>query len=160
MSLTYELRHGSYYLMDLSEPPSRLTGERRIHLMTDEVAIAFDRDEGILHKHGNPDQVEDWATNARQAYRDQGFDAQAEALLVISGAFPVAEINACLNTAGYCKVLLDKLQRGLVISAKPQATTASAPGAEGAGPVTGTMVPRKGVTDVEPTRPSPFPRRR
>lgn len=118
MSSAYELRNGSYYLFDLSEAPSRLTGERTIRLMTDEVAIAFDRDTGTLHKHGAPERVDAWAATARQAYRDSGFDEQAAALVVISGAFPVDEINACLAGTGHVLKLFDRLQRGEVSSAK------------------------------------------
>lgn len=146
MSLTYELRHGSYYLVDLSESPSRLTGERNIHLMTDEVALAFDRDLGTLHKHGNPERVETWASTTRKAYRDGGFDKQADALVVIIGAFPVDELNRCLNTVGYCKVLFDKLQHGQVASAKaePVAATALAPAERGTAALSGRSVfPRR-----------------
>lgn len=131
MSLSYELRHGSYYLVDLDEVPNRLTGERTIHLMTDEVAIAFDRDSGTLLKHGSPKQVDAWVSKNQAAYRASGFEEQANAMVVISGAFPVEELNACLGNISYVQVLFDKLQKGLLTSAKaPPPVEAPPPVAE------------------------------
>ena len=49
MDLQYQLKGGSYYLYDMSTPPSAVTGERRFRLKTDTVAIAFDASTGELH---------------------------------------------------------------------------------------------------------------
>ena len=48
MALQYQLKQGNYHLYDLSTPPSKVTGEHRLRLMTDTVAIAFDARTGEL----------------------------------------------------------------------------------------------------------------
>lgn len=109
MNLAYEMRHGSYYLVDFDEKPSLLTGEREIHLMTDEVAICFDRDCGTLLKHGSPATIEAWCVEKSKKYRDAGLHDVADSMIVLSGAFPVEEINKCLSITGYCKRFMEKM---------------------------------------------------
>ena len=41
MDMQYQLKAGSYYLYDMRDTPSVVTGERRFRLKTDTVAIAF-----------------------------------------------------------------------------------------------------------------------
>ena len=41
MALQYQLKEGNYHLYDMSTPASPLTGEHRLRLTTDNVAIAF-----------------------------------------------------------------------------------------------------------------------
>src|SRR3989344_5944763 len=54
MDMQYQLKAGSYYLYDMREAPSAVTGERRFKLKTDTVAIAFDAHTGEVHQHGSP----------------------------------------------------------------------------------------------------------
>ena len=49
MSLQYQLKQGQYHLYDLSTPASVATGEHKLRLMTDTVALAFDMRTGKLH---------------------------------------------------------------------------------------------------------------
>ena len=69
MALQYQLKEGNYHLYDLSTPPSKVTGEHRLRLKTDTVAIAFDASTGMLHEHGSPLRIHSWATTARRRLR-------------------------------------------------------------------------------------------
>lgn len=95
----YELRFGSYYLVD----------ERgSILFMTDTVAICFSRDDPIwtLHKHGSPDTVVEWYESTVANYRAHGLDDIADSLALIEGKFPVDQLNRALDTTGYVKKLV------------------------------------------------------
>ena len=78
MDLQYQLKAGHYHLYDLSTPPSKVTGEHRLRLKTDAVAIAFDRSTGALHEHGSPLRIHSWATNTRRRLRAAGAWDSAE----------------------------------------------------------------------------------
>jgi hypothetical protein len=93
MSLQYQLKEGSYHLYDLSSPASEVTGEHRLRLMTDNVAIAFDLRTGELQEHGSPARIHSWASNTRRR----------------SGPLPVDEINKCLRITGYCGRMFSRL---------------------------------------------------
>jgi hypothetical protein len=113
MSLEYVLEHGSYVLYDMDTEPSGLTGNREILHCCDEVAIAFDRDSGTLHKHGDPARVMAWADQARAKLRQvPGGNVLADALVVISGKLPLEEVNKCLAITGYCAIMARRLQAG------------------------------------------------
>ncbi|SDM67998.1 hypothetical protein SAMN05428957_11180 [Oryzisolibacter propanilivorax] len=109
MDLQYQLKAGSYYLYDLRDAPSTVTGERRFRLKTDSVAIAFDRLTGEVHQHGSPARIQSWATHMRRRLRAAGRLDVANDLVVVSGPLPVEEINKCLWVAGYCRRLLARL---------------------------------------------------
>lgn len=109
MNYQYSVISGSYYLFDLDSKPNPITKEREIILMTDQIAIAFDRSDGTLHKHGNPKNVELWRTQAIEKFRKAGFDDMANDLIIMIGQFPLEEINKCISTSGYCKTLYEKL---------------------------------------------------
>lgn len=109
MHLQYQLKSGSYYLYDMREPPSAATGERRFKLKTDLLAIAFDNYTGEVHQHGSPTRIQSWASHTRRRLRAAGLWQEAEDIIVISGPFPVEEINKCLWIKGYCRRLLQRL---------------------------------------------------
>lgn len=109
MDLQYQLKAGSYYLYDMRETPSAVTGERRFKLKTDTVAIAFDLHTGEVHQHGSPTRIHSWATMTRRRLRAAGAQEVANDLVVISGPLPVEEINKCLWVKGYCRRLLQRL---------------------------------------------------
>ena len=108
-SLQYQLKQGNYHLYDLSTPPSQVTGEHRLRLTTDTVAIAFDRHTGKLHEHGNPTRIHSWASNTRRRLRAAGDVDSANSIVVMSGPLPVDEINKCLRITGYCRNLFQRL---------------------------------------------------
>lgn len=109
MDLQYQLKAGSYYLYDMREPPSAVTGERKCKLKTDQVAIAFDVYTGAVHQHGSPTRIQSWAIHARRRLRAAGASAQANDLVVVSGPLPVDEINKCLWIQGYCQRMFKRL---------------------------------------------------
>jgi hypothetical protein len=109
MALQYQLKEGSYCLYDLSTPQSVATGEHRLRLKTDTVAIAFDASTGKLHEHGAPGRIQSWATTARRRLRASGADDSANDIVVVSGPLPVDEINKCLAINGYCRHMFRRL---------------------------------------------------
>lgn len=109
MQLQYQLKKGNYHLYDLSTPASKATGEHKLRLMTDTVAIAFDRSTGALHEHGSPQRIQSWANNTRRRLRAAGAWDSAEDLVVVSGPLPVDEINKCLAIKGYCRNMFNRL---------------------------------------------------
>ena len=109
MTLQYQLKEGNYHLYDLSTPASKVTGQHRLKLMTDTVAIAFDASTGVLHEHGNPARIHSWATPARRRLRAAGSLASANDIGVVSGPLPVDEINKCLRVTGYCRRMFTQL---------------------------------------------------
>ena len=109
MSLQYQLKQGQYHLYDLSTPASVATGEHKLRLMTDTVALAFDLRTGKLHEHGQPSRIHSWASNTRRRLRAAGDLDRANDIVVVSGPLPVDEINKCLRITGYCRQLLERL---------------------------------------------------
>jgi hypothetical protein len=109
MDLQYQLKAGSYYLYDLTSPPSEFTGEHKLKLKTDTVAIAFDASTGHLHQHGSPTRIQSWANTARRRLRAAGAQDSANDIVVVSGPLPVDEINKCLAITGYCRRMFARL---------------------------------------------------
>ncbi|MDO8449670.1 MAG: hypothetical protein Q7T10_12795 [Rhodoferax sp.] len=109
MTLQYQLKEGNYHLYDMSTPASKVTGEHRLRLKTDNVAIAFDVRTGVLHEHGSPVRIQSWATTARRRLRAAGALDSANDIVVVSGPLPVDEINKCLQISGYCRRMFTRL---------------------------------------------------
>ena len=109
MELQYQLKEGAYNLYDLSTPASKVTGEHRLRLRTDTVAIAFDARTGELHEHGSPSRIHSWALNTRRRLRSSGNLNGANDIVVVSGPLPVEEINKCLTIEGYCRRMFNRL---------------------------------------------------
>ena len=109
MDLQYELKAGNYYLYDMRDAPSSVTGERRCKLKTDSVAIAFDQHTGQVHQHGSPARIQSWALHQRRRLRAAGALDQANGIVVVSGPLPVDELNKCLWISGYCRRMFTRL---------------------------------------------------
>lgn len=109
MTLQYQLKEGNYHLYDMSTPASTVTGEHRLRLKTDNVAIAFDVRTGVLHEHGSPVRIQSWATTARRRLRAAGALDSANDIVVVSGPLPIDEINKCLRITGYCRRMFTRL---------------------------------------------------
>lgn len=123
MGLQYQLKQGNYHLYDLSTTRSKVTGEHRLRLKTDTVAIAFDRSTGTLREHGSPLRIHSWASNTRRRLRAEGAWDSAADLVVVSGPLPVDEINKCLAIQGYCRHMysrLASLPHGKLLSRAPR----------------------------------------
>jgi hypothetical protein len=65
------------------------------------VAIAFDREDGSLMKHGSVDLIKQWAEGTRKRYCAAGLTEIAEALTVIEGPFPLEELNKMISSTDY-----------------------------------------------------------
>ncbi|MEI8168040.1 MAG: hypothetical protein WCG50_00100 [Rhodoferax sp.] len=109
MAMQYQLKEGHYHLYDLSTPASTITGEHRLRLKTDNVAIAFDASTGVLHEHGSPLRIHSWASTARRRLWAAGSLDSANDIVVVSGPLPVDEINKCLQINGYCRRMFNRL---------------------------------------------------
>lgn len=74
------------------------------------VAVCFDRDDHVLHKHGDPDRVRKWAAATRAKLAAVGLEgaAMADALTVVEWPFGVDELNRCLDTTGYLGLILKR----------------------------------------------------
>ena len=113
----YYIEHGDLWIRDGSPRLPGLSGllsGRHVCRGSEEVAIAFDSDDGTLHKRGNASMVQSWADETRRKFTDMGFDDLARALTVIT--FPVtpetvAELNACAQITGRVLRLADNLSK-------------------------------------------------
>jgi len=91
----YTKECGSYYFRDYNG---------NIIFMTDEVSIMYDSFDGILLKHGRPEQV------AKHFNEYKKMDAMDTGLtfnfkVVTSNKWKVSELNRILDTTGYIKLL-------------------------------------------------------
>ena len=82
-----------------------------------QVGICFSQSDGetILHKHGVPKHVNDWAIEARKSLVENKTFLpnlsveMAENIIVIeSDSIPVEELNKIISTSGYIKYFLKK----------------------------------------------------
>lgn len=103
----YGLNCGQYVLHNTEGKP--------IGAPLDEVALVFDKECGVLHKHGPASSVQAWVQTVRQKTESvrgvDGFDLYSD-LVVIQGRFPVDMLNRCLDTSGYVLKLYEQLQAG------------------------------------------------
>jgi hypothetical protein len=88
-------------------------GDAPVGPLLQEVALAFDAESGTLHKHGAPAMVSKWAEDTSLKLRNVGAADLANALLVISGRFPLPALNKCLTASGYVGVFYAELRAGV-----------------------------------------------
>jgi hypothetical protein len=103
MNYSYSLNAGQYVLMHGDSPVGRVL---------DEVSIALDKEDGILHKHGSPESVQKWAAETQRRLRASGAAEIADNLVVITGRFPLEDLNKCLSTMSYAGRLYAKALAG------------------------------------------------
>lgn len=94
MSYEYVIKAGNYVLTDNDEP---------IAPPLDIVSIAFSNDGDMmtLHKHGDPDIVEKWHSDAVAKYTQAGLQDMANDLHAVTGRFNLNELNSAINNSGY-----------------------------------------------------------
>ena len=83
--------------------------EQMIRGPFNEVALALDRDSGVLHKHGDPEMVLRWHHKTQQAFRANGFDDIADDLVVIQGRFTLEDLNRAIGNVSYAGHLYRRL---------------------------------------------------
>lgn len=102
----YRLNCGQYVLH---------RGDTPVTAPADEIALVFDAEEGILHKHGQVSSVQAWydkTTATLRANEDTFSTKMAEALVLIIGRIPAADVNRCIENSSYAAVLLKKITDG------------------------------------------------
>ena len=119
MSYSYSLNCGQYVLMDDDRPVGRVL---------DEVSIAFDLVDGVLHKHGAPSMVEKWLDETKAKLLASGLAEMAGNLSVMTGRFALADLNRCLTTSGYAlQIYLKVIDRTLSPQPLPPAARVAPP---------------------------------
>lgn len=78
----------------------------------DQLGLAIQLDTGSLVKHGDPETVAAWATKERTKLRAAGLNEWADALVVVSGRFPLEEVNKCLSNTTYAGDFYRRLAAG------------------------------------------------
>lgn len=75
-----------------------------------EVGICFDKELGVLHKHGSPESVQGWRDKTAEKLRDTGTvgEEMVRDLVVLSGPIPLEELNKMLAISGYCTIFVIK----------------------------------------------------
>ena len=114
----YRLEHGSYYFYTINNG-GKLKIDTQLVFMTDEVAICFDKEEGIMLKNGIPKNVNEWQAQAIKKFKDSGFNDMADNLVIIEGCFPVEELNRLISTSTYFPIFYKKLMNNDIKPAKP-----------------------------------------
>lgn len=102
-SSCYEFNGGQYVL---------LIDGKQTTVPADTIALAIDRAEGTLRKHGAPERVRSWHIENAKKLRQAGLDEWADNLVVVEGRFPLEEVNRCLSNHTYAGSLLRKLESG------------------------------------------------
>lgn len=110
MEPNYRLNCGQYVLHD---------GDKPIGRVLDCVALGLDKGSGTLHKHGAPEMVERWLTDAQARFRQGGFPDMADDLVLVSGRFTLDDLNRCITTSGYVGQLYARLLVGAVTTLDP-----------------------------------------
>lgn len=103
MGHSYGLNCGQYVLM---------AGDKPVGPVLDEVSIALDKTEGTMHKHGSRESVQAWHAQAQAKLRAGGSGEWADNLVVLTGRFPLEELNRCLSNSGYAGALYAKVMAG------------------------------------------------
>ena len=114
----YVIEHGDVWLREVVTDTGRRSPVRGLTPLTHVcdgtgmLAVAFDAEDGTLHKTGKAEDVSAWAAVSARKFADSGFDAIAGALTVVS--FPispetVAELNALRATTGRVLRLTERL---------------------------------------------------
>ncbi|OUL98807.1 hypothetical protein [Variovorax sp. JS1663] len=78
----------------------------------DQISLAIDTAEGTLQKHGVPDLIAAWYANTSKKLRDAGCGEWADNLVVVTGRFPVEEVNKCVGAMSYAGIFYKRLIAG------------------------------------------------
>ena len=119
MSYSYQLDDNTTYILCRDGKPFQRIGP--------EVALAYslpltdsgepDFDGVVLHKRGSPETVRAWFDTTRKKFLATGFQEAASERCIIQGAFPLADLNAMLETTGQLGRFLKRLQTQQQVSA-------------------------------------------
>jgi hypothetical protein len=105
---------GEYYILDGGQY-QLFQGEKPVRECGNQIAVAFDAATRMLLKHGDPEEVEQYAITARKAYAKREDDIRhlAPTLVVVwmPPGFDPEEINRVLANPAYLLKLMAKAQK-------------------------------------------------
>ena len=78
----------------------------------DQISLAIDTAEGTLQKHGVPELVAAWYADTSKKLRQGGCGEWADNLVVITGRFPIEEVNKCVGAMSYAGIFYKRLVAG------------------------------------------------
>lgn len=107
--MEYRLNCGQYVLHTKPPMGGDLVPTGRV---LDEISLAIDIVEGNLHKHGVPELVSAWHAETSRKLREGGCAEWADNLVVVTGRFPVEEVNKCVSATSYAGVFYKRLVAG------------------------------------------------
>jgi hypothetical protein len=99
----YRLNCGQYVFHENGEP---------VRAVQDTIAVAIDRAEGHMVKHGSPEKVRTWHQKQVAKANEGGYPDLVNSIEVIEGRFPLDEINKLLANNAYGASFLEKLAAG------------------------------------------------
>lgn len=76
------------------------------------VALSVDREDGTIQGHGCIESVKIQHKATLEALYKNGLRYWANNLVLVHGAFPLEELNKCLEHPGYGRVFFAKIQSG------------------------------------------------
>lgn len=91
----YERLHGDYALVD---------DHGKAHYFSPSIAIGYDPVNFVMHKHGPPGLVHEWATDTR--LKAKGI---FEVAVIESDRWDVEDLNRMLSITGYLGVFMERL---------------------------------------------------
>lgn len=103
-----------WFVRTVSGPGGKPHEIGKVHICGphDRIAVAFDTEDGILHKHGTEESVAAWLEKTRDKFKGAGFDSMAENLTMVAfNPVPeaIAELNACIGTTGRIRGIAERL---------------------------------------------------
>jgi hypothetical protein len=99
----YELNCRQYVLTCDGKPKRR---------PMDTVSLGIDGMAGGLCRYGDLESVTAWLTKNQADLRAGGMDEWADSLVVVTGRFPLEELNRCLENKSYVMTMLARAVRG------------------------------------------------
>lgn len=110
MDIAYEIRHGSYYLIQKTKPMPAINPDgERILSMCEQLSIAFDPVNGHMWRHGSVESVATWVEQWRAKVIAGEDPLWYVEVLTFPRGYPVDEINKCLANRSYIGVLYKQI---------------------------------------------------
>lgn len=114
----YVIEHGDVWFLRTASDPSRrdsrvVIGRDHVCGPHDKLALVYDTEDNILHKHGTAEFAGNWLKHARGKFREAGMDELADALTLVEFApvpEAIAELNACISHSGRVGKFVERMQ--------------------------------------------------
>jgi hypothetical protein len=109
MTLEYRLLANQYVLFQDGKQTGRALPQ---------LSLAFDRDNGTVYKHGEPAMVQTWAHLMLKRMVNGHMHDDAQNLVVVTGRWPLDEVNRCLENPSYAAEFFTRLMDGEFAAAR------------------------------------------